>query len=225
MKITAVETVRVEAWSNLVWVRLHTDEGPVGLGETFRNPAATESYIHETCAPYLLGRDPCRINALDHGLRNEVGGRFTGYPTRSVAYRGTSAVDLALWDLFGQALGRPLADLLGGRVRERMRIYNTCASATYNARIFDRRDISPSRPVAWRFGRDVRPGTARTTATLPFSGSLAVERSSCPGNHESGPRLCPRPSASCRARASESRIVTFRDAKAGPTSCRPAQSV
>lgn len=134
MKITAVETVRVEAWSNLVWVRLHTDEGPVGLGETFRNPEATESYVHETCAPYLLGKDPTRINALDHGLRNEVGGRFTGYPTRSVEYRGNSAVDLALWDLFGQALGRPLCDLLGGPCRERMRIYNTCASASYNAR-------------------------------------------------------------------------------------------
>ena len=58
MKITAVETIQVAEYSNLVWVELHTDQGLVGLGETFRNPAATVAYIHETCAPYLLGQDP-----------------------------------------------------------------------------------------------------------------------------------------------------------------------
>jgi galactonate dehydratase len=132
MKITAVETVQLAEVSNLVWVEVHTDEGLVGLGETFRNPEATVAYVHETVAPYLLGQDPLLIERHARALMAEVGNRFQGFPSRSVEVRGNSAVDLALWDLFGQAAGLPLHQLLGGLCRDRIRIYNTCASAGYN---------------------------------------------------------------------------------------------
>src|SRR5258708_6902237 len=62
MKITAVDTIQCAELANLVWLRLHSDEGLVGLGETMRNPEAVVAYIHETCAPYLLGRDPRQID-------------------------------------------------------------------------------------------------------------------------------------------------------------------
>jgi galactonate dehydratase len=132
MKITAVETIQVAEYGNLVWVELHTDDGLSGLGETFRNPEATVAYIHETCAPYLLGKDPLRIERHAHALMAEVGNHFMGFPSRSVEVRGNSAIDLALWDLFGKAAGLPLHQLLGGLCRDRIRIYNTCASAGYN---------------------------------------------------------------------------------------------
>lgn len=132
MKITAVETVQVAEYSNLVWVELHTDQGLVGLGETFRNPEATVAYIHETCAPYLLGKDPLQIERHAHALMHEVGNHFMGFPSRSVEVRGNSAIDFALWDLFGKAAGLPLYQLLGGPCRDRIPIYNTCASAGYN---------------------------------------------------------------------------------------------
>jgi galactonate dehydratase len=132
MKITALETIQVAEFSNLVWVELHTDEKLTGLGETFRNPEATVAYLHETCAPYLLGKDPLQIERHARALMVEVGNHFAGFPSRSVEVRGNSAVDLALWDLFGQAAGVPLHQLLGGLTRERIRIYNTCASAGYN---------------------------------------------------------------------------------------------
>jgi galactonate dehydratase len=132
MKITAVDTIQLAEFSNLVWVELHTDEGLVGLGETFRNPQATAAYIHETCAPYLLGKDPLQVERHAHALMREVGNHFAGFPSRSVEVRGNSAVDCALWDLFGKAAGLPLYQLLGGLCRERIRIYNTCASAGYN---------------------------------------------------------------------------------------------
>lgn len=132
MRITGVETITVAEYGNLVWVHLHTDEGLVGLGETFRNPEATVAYIHETCAPYLVGKDPMDRAAIVHALRHDVGNHFIGYPTRSVEMRGNSAIDIALWDLWGQALGQPIHTLLGGRVREHIPVYNTCANSAYN---------------------------------------------------------------------------------------------
>jgi len=132
MKITAVETVQVEEFSNFLWLRIETDEGLVGLGETARNPQATAAYIHETAAPYLLGKSPLDIERHHYALTETVGNRFAGYPSRSIEMRGNSAVDLALWDLFGKAMGQPIWRLLGGLCREKIRIYNTCASADYN---------------------------------------------------------------------------------------------
>ncbi|MCL4744141.1 MAG: mandelate racemase/muconate lactonizing enzyme family protein [Burkholderiaceae bacterium] len=135
MKIVGLETVQVEEYGNLVWVLLHTDEGLVGLGETFRNPEATVAYVHETCAPHLIGKDPLCREARMHELATKVGNHFNGFPTRSVEVRGNSAIDLALWDLDGKHLGVPLYRLLGGRTRDRVRIYNTCAGGQYNNKL------------------------------------------------------------------------------------------
>ena len=126
MKITALETLRLGEFANLLWVRLHTDDGPVGLGETFMGAAAVEAYLHETVAPKLLGRDPLRIEAINTALANYLGWRSAGVETR-----GNSAVDIALWDLFGKVHGRPVADMLGGRSRDSIRVYNTCAGYRY----------------------------------------------------------------------------------------------
>ena len=132
MKITAVETIQVEEFSNFLWLRIETDEGLVGLGETARNLQATAAYIHEAAAPYLLGKSPLNIERHNYALTETVGNRFAGYPSRSIEMRGNSAVDLALWDLFGKALGQPIWQLLGGLCRKKIQIYNTCASADYN---------------------------------------------------------------------------------------------
>ncbi len=126
MKITAVETVRLGEFPNLVWIRLRTDEGLTGLGETFMGAGAVEAYIHESAAPKLIGRDPIQIEAINRSLINYLGWRGTGVETR-----GNSAIDIALWDLFGKAIGRPVCEALGGRSRDRIRIYNTCAGYKY----------------------------------------------------------------------------------------------
>jgi L-alanine-DL-glutamate epimerase-like enolase superfamily enzyme len=135
MKITGIETIQMREASNLVWVQLHTDEGLVGLGETFRNPEAVIAYVHETCAPALIGQDPSRRAYLAHNLARKVGNHFNGFPSRSVEISGNSAVDLALWDLFGKVNNQPLYRLMGGAVRDSARIYNTCAGSRYNNRV------------------------------------------------------------------------------------------
>ena len=107
-------------------VEVETDEGLTGLGETFMGAAAVEAYIHESAAPKLIGRDPIQIEAINKSLINYLGWRGTGVETR-----GNSAVDIALWDLFGKAIGRPVCEALGGKSRDRIRVYNTCAGYKY----------------------------------------------------------------------------------------------
>lgn len=126
MKVTAIETIRVDEFPNILWVQLHTDEGLVGLGETFYGPAAAEAHIHQLIAPKLIGRDPRNVEAHQNNLIGYIG--FVG---SSAEMRGRAAVDIALWDILGQSAGLPLCDLLGGRVREKIRVYNTCAGYSY----------------------------------------------------------------------------------------------
>jgi galactonate dehydratase len=126
MKITAVETIRLEEFPNLLWVKVHTDEGLVGLGETFFLARTVEAYLHEHAAPQLLGRDPLAIDAIARDLVGYLGFRSTG-----AEMRGNSAIDIALWDLFGKATGQPIAQLLGGFTRSSIRTYNTCAGSSY----------------------------------------------------------------------------------------------
>src|SRR6185312_13212483 len=78
MRIVAIETVNVEAFSNLVWIRIHTDDGIVGLGETFRNSQAVIAYLHETCAPYLLGKNPLHLERHHAALMSRVVNHFNG---------------------------------------------------------------------------------------------------------------------------------------------------
>jgi len=126
MRITSIETVRIEEHANLLWLLVHTDEGVSGLGETFFLPASVEAYVHEHVAPRVLGEDPLDINRLGRSLDHYLGFRSAGVETR-----GTSAFDVALWDLFGKVTGQPLAQLLGGFSRTSIRTYNTCAGVGY----------------------------------------------------------------------------------------------
>ena len=118
MRITALETLRVAGFGNMLWLKVETDEGIVGLGEAFRNAQATEAYIHETLAPWLLGKDPLTINAHREAIGRRIGNRFMGTPSRSIEVRGNAAVDLALWDILGKTLGAPVATFwAAGRAR------------------------------------------------------------------------------------------------------------
>lgn len=126
MKIRQLETLRLGEFPNILWVRVHTDEGLVGLGETFMGAEAVEAYLHEWAAPRLVGQDPLAIEARARDLTGYLGWRGSGAETR-----GNSAVDIALWDLFGQAAGMPLHTALGGKSRDAIRVYNTCAGYRY----------------------------------------------------------------------------------------------
>jgi L-alanine-DL-glutamate epimerase-like enolase superfamily enzyme len=151
MKITEVETIQLGEFPNLLYLRLHTDEGLVGLGETFGGPAGVAAWLHETAARIILGRDPLAIEGLWRALNPVVGYSGTG-----VESRGRSAVDFALWDILAQSANLPLYQLIGGATRERSRIYNTCAGYGYVRKI-----VEPTRLTSnWNIGldSDARPG-------------------------------------------------------------------
>lgn len=152
MRITRIETTRLAQLPNLLWVEIHTDSGLVGLGETFRGAEAVEAQIHSLCAPLLLGRDPLQIEAHSRALLRG----YLGFNGSGVETRAASALDIALWDLFGQAMGVPIHQLLGGQVHERMRAYNTCASPNFNTGGEQRRLIAKGEArVAGRYDDQV----------------------------------------------------------------------
>ncbi len=164
MKVTRIETIRLDEFSNILFVRVHTDDGVIGLGETFYGARAVESYIHETVAPYLIGKDPLRIDQHALGL---VG--YVGYRSSGAEMRGNSAIDIALWDIFGKAMNQPLYQLLGGKVRDSIRIYNTCAGYRYVR-------SQPRQAVAnWGIGTGANEGPYEDLeAFLHHAGELAI---------------------------------------------------
>jgi galactonate dehydratase len=127
MKITAIETLSTREFENVLWVRIHTDAGVIGLGETFYGAGAVASHIHDTLGARLLGRDPLRIEAI----HKELVDLPMAQSSTGTEYRAASAIDIGLWDLWGKATNQPAYQLLGGLCRDKLRVYNTCAGYQY----------------------------------------------------------------------------------------------
>lgn len=115
MKITDVKLIYAKHY---LFVHVYTDAGIVGLGE-----AGNWGYLGATAAaiekftPYLIGKDPFRIEDLNQNFYRSV------YFRGSVIMSAISAIDIALWDIKGKALGVPVYELLGGKTREKIRVY------------------------------------------------------------------------------------------------------
>jgi galactonate dehydratase len=129
MRIIAIETIRLSRGITVhagpiqwLWVRLHTDGGLTGLGETYPRPEAEAAIIHGALAPVLLGRDPLAIDRLWADMFQAVA--YSGWAGAEM--RAISAVDIALWDLAGKAANLPIYQMLGGASRASIRTYNTC---------------------------------------------------------------------------------------------------
>lgn len=130
LKVSSIRTLRLESDPTYLWVEIQTAGGAAGIGETVIGAEAVEAYIHDSVASYLLGKDALHIEGHAQGLRG-----YLGYDGSSVETRGNSAVDIALWDLFGQVAQLPLYQLLGGRVRDAIRVYNTCAGYDFGRNV------------------------------------------------------------------------------------------
>ncbi|HEY0661669.1 MAG TPA: galactonate dehydratase [Lysobacter sp.] len=118
MKITAISTFLVPPrW---LFVRIDTDAGVSGWGEPIvEGRAHTVAAAVDELSDYLIGKDPRLIE--DHWNVMYRGGFYRGGPILMSALAG---IDQALWDIHGKALGVPVHALLGGQVRDRIRVYS-----------------------------------------------------------------------------------------------------
>src|SRR5436190_14563865 len=123
----AVDSSIADGSQDALVVRVHTDEGPVGLGEVDSMPSVAKAVIeappsHKIATglrSLLVGEDPLEIERLWQKMY--AGTIYFG--RRGVAIHAISGVEIALWDIAGQAASKPIHELVGGRKRERIRAY------------------------------------------------------------------------------------------------------
>ncbi|MBI3972419.1 MAG: galactonate dehydratase [Chloroflexi bacterium] len=119
MKITNVECLPVQDGRNCIFVVVDTDEGIFGVGEAgLTRRARAIAGVVQDYAELLVGEDPFRI---EHHWQRLSRGFF--FPHDRIAGSALAAIDIALWDIMGKALGVPVYQLLGGRVRDRQVCY------------------------------------------------------------------------------------------------------
>jgi L-alanine-DL-glutamate epimerase-like enolase superfamily enzyme len=122
MKITAVKTAATLGHGMHLWVKVETDQGITGVGECVHGGAQAIAIIHEL-RPKLIGRDPFAIDAIFEDLRRRhvFDGGFAG-----ALITALTGIEIALWDLKGKALNTPIYELLGGKFRDKIRVYADC---------------------------------------------------------------------------------------------------
>jgi galactonate dehydratase len=131
LKIISIETLQVPEHPHLLWVQIHTDQGVTGLGETFPRPSSSRRIIHDLFADMLIGRNPLEIEKIYTDIFQAI--HYHGYAGAEM--RALSAIDIALWDIFGKVTNQPIYQLLGGKCRDQIPVYNTCVShGKYNDR-------------------------------------------------------------------------------------------
>ncbi|MFT5087074.1 MAG: galactonate dehydratase [Candidatus Latescibacterota bacterium] len=128
VKVTAIETMQPkELFPGLLLVRIHTEDGIIGHGETYYCAEAVQAMIHDWMARRLLGEDALAIESHWRFLYE----RAANFGVRGTELRAISALDVALWDILGQVCKQPIYRLLGGPVRDKILVYNSCGNPKY----------------------------------------------------------------------------------------------
>jgi galactonate dehydratase len=141
LKITEIRTAEVRVHGYQVHVRVHTDQGIFGQGEC-TDAASGSVPIIRSFAPLLTGQDPLNIESVFERLR--TAGVFAGAQAGQYV-TALTGVETALWDIAGKALGVPVYQLFGGKVRDRVRVY--CDSGAREMYPGDEKSIARIREI------------------------------------------------------------------------------
>ncbi|MCL4535156.1 MAG: mandelate racemase/muconate lactonizing enzyme family protein [Bacteroidetes bacterium] len=126
MKITDIQATTIrghqsaETFYDWVLVKVYTDEGVSGLGEAYHGPGVEEIILSDRFRRLLIGEDPRNVDRLFEKMRRGTSGAGS---SAGAVVAAISGVEIALWDLVGRAVGVPVYQLLGGKFRDRIRVY------------------------------------------------------------------------------------------------------
>ena len=118
VKITNVKATTLKGYKDWNFVRIETDEGIMGLGEAHPGEGITDVIV-KRLKPLLVGKDPLNVEPLYHHMID----RTTGQSVGGTMLGAIGGVETALWDLAGKVLEVPIYQLLGGKYRDRLRLY------------------------------------------------------------------------------------------------------
>jgi gluconate/galactonate dehydratase len=120
MRIKKIQTAVIESNYDWIIIKIQADNGLVGWGEAFVAPGLTA--VLREFSPFLIGEDPRDVDRLCRLMRTALGASGTS----GMGYHAISGVETALWDLTGKDSGLPVYRFLGGKYRDRIRIYADC---------------------------------------------------------------------------------------------------
>ena len=128
-RISDVQTMVLKGGRTYVLVKVVTDDGAYGIAEAYGTPGVgVKEQIH-ALKPWLIGKDPLEIDLI-YTTMGEGSSNLSGTRTDGSAHgfmRAVSGIEMALWDLSGKILGVPTTTLLGGKFRDKVRVYDHAA--------------------------------------------------------------------------------------------------
>ena len=139
-KTESMSTFRFHSWTV---VEIETDDGIIGLGNVALAPKIAKAIIDEYLAPLVIGQDPWDYEYLWQRMYRGT----HAWGRKGVTMAAISAVDLAIWDILGKSVNKPVFKLLGGRTKEKIPCYY---SKLYRTDLNKARDRRPARPRKWR---------------------------------------------------------------------------
>ena len=156
MKITHIGSILLQPmpW---VLVKVETDEGITGIGEAYHGAGVHQIVVDPRLQAALIGQDPRNVDKLfrDMMQRMSASGFYQGAVMSAI-----SGIESALWDITGQALGTPIWQLLGGKFRDKIRLYNDChagESETVEAYVAKAKEVEALGFSALKFDIDPLP--------------------------------------------------------------------
>ncbi len=122
MKITHIGSALLSPFP-WVLVKVRTDTGLIGIGEAYHGAGVHQIAVDDRLTRSLIGQDPRSVDKLFHDMMSSMSasGFYQGAVMSAI-----SGIEMALWDITGQSFGCPIWQLLGGKFRDRIRVYNDC---------------------------------------------------------------------------------------------------
>src|SRR6476620_6247621 len=118
VKIRDIQTMVVQGPRTYTLVKVVSDAGLYGIGEAYGSPGAGVKEQIQVLKGEIIGKDPLQIDTIYTGLGQRTDG------SAHALMRGVSGIEMALWDLSGKILDQPVSILMGGRFRDRVRVYD-----------------------------------------------------------------------------------------------------